>query len=171
MGISASVTDEHILLADGTVVIPAFFPSPVTDNQLAFITRDVRNKKPERIIVLSAAFDAGAIRYAERTGALAVNAKQIYAFLKERSHLPEKPATQKKTSLKEFFERLFVKRNGVRFLLFGLSLVIMAFVTFYPVYYYVSGAGFILFGLAALVFAAAPTAKEKITLTELLTCE
>ena len=159
MGISASITDEHILLENGNIVLPCFFPSPLDGNLLKIMTDRIKvNSK--RIIVLSAKFTADAIIYAKSADMSVFEAKDVFSFLKESNRLPDLKRVPKQRFYHGFFTRLFVRNNGVRFILFGLSLLIMAFMVFYPVYYYISGAVFILFGIVSLIFAK-PLRREK----------
>ena len=154
MDISASVTNEHISLSDGKKVVPAFYPSPLTDNQLKGISDKVKKRRTEQLTVLSSGFTTEAINYAKSAYISVFAAKDVYKMLKDASILPKSDVAAPSPFYKGFFKRLFVKNNGVRFILFGLTLFIMAFIVFYPLYYYIAGGVFIVFGLTSLVFAA-----------------
>ena len=164
MGISASVIGEHISLLNGKKVIPAFFPSPLNDNQLKQLTDKIKKSVSDKIIVLSSGFTPDALTYAKSAYISVFAAKDVYSLLKERSCLPDVTVPVKLPFYSGFFQRLFVKNNGVKFILFGLSLLIMAFIVFYPLYYYIAGGIFIVFGLISLSFAK-PVKREKTDLS------
>ena len=165
MGISASVTNEHISLGNGKKAVPFFYPSPITDNMLKALADRIRINGDERIIVLSSGFTANALAYAKCAYISVFGAKDVFELLNKHDLLPEIKATVKKRRYFPALTGLFVKNNGVRFILFGLSLIIMAFVVFYPLYYYIAGAVFILFGMVSLIFAK-PVKRVKTDLSE-----
>ncbi|MBP5177594.1 MAG: hypothetical protein ILP02_03310, partial [Clostridia bacterium] len=162
--ISAYVTDAHVTISDKIIVVCAFFPSPVDDDLLKTITDGVR-KNDKTIVVMSSGYTERAANYAKATGMVLYGARAVYDLLSSAKKLPV--LSEKKSPLVsgDAVKRFFRRTNGVRLILFGLSLVVFGFAVFYPVYYYVSGGALTLSGLAALIFGG----SEKPEKTDLLT--
>ena len=151
LGKQATPDPSGVAVISGeTVVLPVFMPEPVTGNQLKMLLYG--REENEKVIILSSAFTIEAKTYAEKRGIRLFSARQIADFLDKAN---VKVAEEKKrTSIFDgMFSRLFKRTNGLKFILFGLSLTAMAFVVFYPIYYYIAGGAFVIFGLSAMLFS------------------
>jgi len=167
LNISAYIKDDHLLLFGGKKLLPLFSPSAVTEGNLFFLTRKLRSdKKP--IIILSARFTAEAYLFAKEINVVLFDGEQVYNLLKLADRLPKSTASDRRNSPTAFFKRIFIKSNGVKFILFGLSFIVMAFMVFYPLYYYIVGGIFIVFGLIALFFASPVDKPTHVSLVDYL---
>lgn len=150
LNISASVTDEHITLSNGQMLYCAFFPSPLSDNELMAIFKKHRK---DNLIVLSNAFTVPCYPLAKKLNVKLFSLEDIFSLLESANALPETDTLRKPPFYDGMLSRLFAKKNGARFIFLGLTLIIIAFAVFYPIYYYVTGIISITYGFACLVFA------------------
>lgn len=148
--ISASATDEHITLSNGQILYCAFFPSPLSDNELMNIYRKYRK---DNLIILSNAFSMPCYSLAKKLKIKLFSIEDIYSLLEDAKALPEQNIAKTPPFYDGMFSRLFARKNGARFIFLGLTLIIIAFAVFYPIYYYVAGILSITYGFTCLIFA------------------
>ena len=161
MGIRAYVEGENKLVIGGATLLFALYPESVSANELHdIVLKNGRNDK--KLAIVSSSFTLGAALYAESLGVTLFDAEAVYPLIKDSPFFARQtPKKHEKSKRGDFFDRLFLKKNGVRFILFGLSFFIMAFMVFYPVYYYVAGGAFIITGVILLLFAKPPAQNNK----------
>lgn len=169
MGIRTSVDGMHILAGDsGLCVILALYPESLSANELARLIDNAPVKERSKIAVVNAAFTAEAALFADRIGVTLFSSKSIYNLLKGRK-IAQPPETEKP---QKFFSGIIrgltAKNNGVKFILFGLSLIAMGFIVFYPVYYYVIGGLMTALGIVQLLFIKPALPKENKTIPDFI---
>ena len=71
-------------------------------------------------------------------------------------------------SERKLLKALFYKTNGKKLILYGTCLIALGFFVFYPVYYFVSGTIFFVYGLIALFFGKIKPFDHKDDLLTLL---
>ena len=150
LNISASLTDDHITLASGQKIYLAFFPSAITDNELMTIYRKCRY---ENLIVFSNSFTSPCYALAKKLKIKLFSAQEIFELLESFNALPVQTENKTPPFYDGILSRLFERKNGTRFIILGLTLIIIAFAVFYPLYYYVMGAIFVTYGFICLIFA------------------
>ncbi len=159
MRINTRVADDYMILRENVLVKFSFRPDNLSANELYLILKDI-SVNNYSVVVLARGFTPDALSFAKKRGVKVFGASRIYDFLKDNSSLPELELNEKKPFYDGLFARLFQKTNGVKFILFGLSLVAMAFIVFFPIYYYICGGAFVVFGAACLILGKKPFACD-----------
>lgn len=135
-------------LVNGAVVYPFCLPESLSFNEVKR-TIDTSPYQGENFLIISDKFNESLKIYKDDLGVTLIDTEAILPLLNRFDLLPKTKTTVKKTSL---FRALFKKVNGRRFIIYGIALVAMSFIVFYPIYYLVSGVFFIVFGLIAVFF-------------------
>ena len=88
-----------------------------------------------------------------------VGAEKTYDFLSENSCLPKQTHNlkQKSYSIKNFFSRLFIRKNAKKFLLFGVMLLLMSAFVVIKFYYVFCASIFITLSLFCRLFSKEET--------------
>ena len=121
-----------------------------------------------KLIVVSQKFSSGALKYCDkktipfRTEYLATALLEV-----DLSNLDLKPEKRKKN----ITSMLFYKTNGKKLIVYGVCLFALSFFVFYPVYYFVFGGIFIVYGLIALFFGKIKPVIKNDDLPTILTAD
>ncbi len=156
--ISANVTNEHITLDNGLILHIAFFPSALSDNEVMSIYRKYRS--PD-LIILSNSFTSSCYSLAKKLNIKLFCGEDIFQFLESNNALPEQIENKTTPFYDGFISRLLERKNGIRFIFLGFTLIIIAFAVFYPIYYYIMGILSLTYGFALLIFAKKQTQKSE----------
>ncbi len=135
-GAQAKILGNRIR-AGGTDYYPLFQLEPVSADRIAPIVRAEGDKKAIAAGVLTPDAESLALAF----GIAVMNAEEIYALLKETGCLPEEyiAAAKKPKNIKEGLKRRIRKSSYKGYLLAGVMLLLFSLITFFPVYYIVSG--------------------------------
>lgn len=152
--ISASVTNEHITLSNGLILHFAFFPSAISDNEVMTIYRKYRT---QNLIILSNSFSPNCYTLAKKLNIRLFCSEEIFQLLESNDALPEQVENKTIPFYEGFVSRLMERKNGIRFIFLGFTLIIIAFAVFYPLYYYITGIISLTYGFALLIFAKKKT--------------
>lgn len=130
---------------NGVSILPCFLPEELSLNELLSAYRNCPFEN-EKLIVISDKFSSAV----NLKNLSVVHTRSIVALLDKEKLLPEtqKPVKPKRNILKA----LFYKANGKKLILYGTCLICLGFFVFYPLYYFISGSIFIVYGLIALFF-------------------
>lgn len=139
--------------------VPLFLPEGVNANELA---KSVRNLPCDgkTVCVLSRSFTADAVFYAKERSVRLFAIEQIYPLVKKYAPEIIKEDDFKNSRMPKF-NLLFTKKNGRKFILYGILLDIFSLLSFYPVYYVISGTVFITTGLITAFFGTKPLVQTK----------
>ncbi len=159
LNISATIKDEHTLVFKKKIAVFLFSPKPLSANDIYFFSLKHKTKK---ILIFSPEFERGVTASIKQNVTL-IDKKLIFAMLEKTDLLPDltppkKPAL--KSRLKNFFSVIFSKTKGAKFIFYGTVLFLFSFITFFPTYYIISSAIFIVYGLIALFFGKIETKKS-----------
>lgn len=136
-------------LVNNTALYPAFFIEPLSVNEAKFIL----NNSPfsdQKHIIISNAFKENVRLFCEQFNLLTMPTSCVLDLLLK--HQLISPTTLKKAKKQRLITALFKRVNGKRFILYGVMLLLLSLIVFYPIYYIVSGMIFVVFGLISLLF-------------------
>ncbi len=159
LNISATIINEHTLRINNKIAIILFPMSPLTLNEIYFLS--LKHKK-DKILIISPEFEKG-VSAKVKPNVTLIDKTLIYAILEKANALPDLNKTTKRPfleSLNAFFNVIFTKPKGLKFIFYGIVLFLFSFVTFFPTYYIISGVFFIVYGLIALFFGKFETKKS-----------
>ncbi len=127
-----------------------FLPDELSASDALSLIKKV-DYSSKQIVLFSNAFSKNLINLSATLKISLVPTEKIYSYLKEAS--PEFLEKLEILSPKKFsLSGIFLKKNAVRFILYGLILELLSLITFFPVFYVISGAVFIIYGLITLFF-------------------
>ena len=127
-----------------------FLPDELSTGDALSLIKKV-DYSSKQIVLFSNAFSKNLIDISNALKISLISTEKIYSNLKES--YPEFLDNLEILDTKKFkFSGLFQKKNGIRFILYGSILELLSLITFFPIYYVLSGAVFIIYGLITLFF-------------------
>lgn len=140
---------ENFFTLNNVILCPVIFLEELSFNDIKRIA-DNCFVEGKLIVIISASFSKTALEYEKALNTLLLKTEAFLTALQDFNLLPN----MQKTPLKKqnFFAKLFKKVNGLKFIAYGVCLLLLSFVVFYPTYYIISGSIFTFFGIFALVF-------------------
>lgn len=134
---------------NGFSVYPCFLLDDITFNEAKKILDD-SPYKANKTVIISNGFSENLLKYREALPMILIPSEDFIAELNKYGLIKEtKPVKVKKQTI---FIKLFKKANGLKFILYGITMIILSFIVFYPIYYLISGTIFTVFGLIAAFF-------------------
>ena len=164
--ICARVCGRHMRVSDRLTVVAPLYSAPMNSDGLLSVLRSCPYSG--KYAVISSSFDESADKAAKTLGVKLVSTFAFAEYLFELGLLraPEPPL--KKPSFISRFTPFLYKSSGRKFLFYGAALCAMSAFVFYPVYYLIFGAVFVVYGLIAPFFGKKPIAKAKENFGDLL---
>lgn len=152
------VANENFLTLNGVILCPLLFLEELSFNDVKRIVDSCCNEG-KLTVIISDSFSKKAIEYEKAINALYFKTEDFFTALKTYDLLPDfqKPPLKKDN----FFAKLFKKVNGVKFIAYGICLLLLSFVVFYPTYYIISGSIFTFFGIFAIIFGKRQPDKNR----------
>ncbi len=148
---------QGYFLINGTTVYPCCLPESLGYNDVKRIV-DNSPFKSEDFLIISDGFKEGVKIYNEVLKVKLISTETVVPILNKYQLLPKNEKQEIKK--RNLFKALFKKANGGRFLFYGITLIAMSFIVFYPIYYVVSGVLFAVFGLIAMFFGKNGTISQ-----------
>lgn len=148
---------QGYFLVSDTTVYPYCLPESLGYNEIKQ-TVDSSPFKSEKFLIISDGFKEGVKIYSGSLKAILITTETVVPLLNKYGLLPKNEKQEIKK--KNLFKALFKKANGGHFLIYGITLIAMSFIVFYPIYYVVSGVLFAVFGLIALFFGKIDTVGQ-----------
>ncbi len=152
-------------LVNGFSVYPCFLLDDITFNEAKNII-DASPYKADKTVIISNGFSENLLKYRDALPLILIPSEDFSEELNKHGLINEtKPVKVKK---KNIFLKLFKKTNGLKFILYGITMIILSFIVFYPIYYLISGTIFTVFGLIAAFFGKIePTKPAAKTIDEI----
>ena len=148
---------------NGVIVLPEsnaelhfkFTFASVTENEI--IEEYKKTAKGRNVLVCGKSFSEETISLAKKFGGRIILADggALYSVMKRFEFFPPESKNfvcAKKKNVSSLFANFFSRKNAGRFLLYGILLELFGSLSFYPVYYSVSGGIFIILSLSVFFF-------------------
>ncbi len=120
-----------------------------------------RKYKTTNLIILSNSFAPNCYVLAKKLNIKLFCGEEIFQLLESNNALPTQVENKAIPFYDGFISRLLQRKNGIRFIFLGFTLIIIAFAVFYPLYYYIAGIISLTYGFALLAFAKKQTQKSE----------
>lgn len=129
--------------------------SPVTEKEIIEIYK--KSARGKGVIVCGKSFTEETLSLSKRFGGRIklIDGDTLFSTMKRFELFPpenEKLTFSKKKNHSLFSMRVFCKKNAGKYLLYGILLEVFGMLSFYPVYYSIVGAAFIILSLTAFFF-------------------
>lgn len=147
---------------NGISVLPVFLPEELNFNELLKLYRN-RPFDDEKLVIISDRFSSD-LSCSEKL--IMLRTKSVIPLFEKYDLLPKIDKAVKPE--RKLLKALFYKTNGKKLILYGACLIALGFFVFYPVYYFVSGTIFFVYGLIALFFGKIKPFDHKDDLLTLL---
>lgn len=152
------IASENFFTLNKVILCPVLFLEELSFNDVKRIV-DCFFTEGKLIVIISASFSKTALEYEKTLNTLFLKTEDFFTALRDFNLLPN---MQIKPLKKEnFFIKLFKKVNGLKFIVYGVCLLLLSCVVFYPTYYIISGGIFTFFGIFALVFGKRQPNNDK----------
>ena len=148
-----------------------FTPEPTDANELYLLFCREPSNGEKRLAALGSEFTLSAKQFAISRSITLFSALSVVDMLEKAKSLQQVKSPAKRNLFKEYVSAFLSRRNGRRYVLFGASLLIMAAFVFYPVYYYIVGGAFVVFGVVSSLFPRAEKSHSEPTISEFLASE
>lgn len=145
---------QGYFLINDIAVYPYCLPESLGYNEIKQIV-DGSPFKSEKFLIISDGFKEGVKIYSGGLKVTLITTETVIPILNKYGLLPK--TEKQEIKKRNLFKALFKKANGGRFLIYGITLIAMSFIVFYPIYYVVSGVLFAVFGLIAMFFGKIDT--------------
>lgn len=134
-------------LIDGITIIFAIFKDPITPNEISYLLNSSPFNTEKTYIIANDCTTSSQV-FSKAINTTIVKTDLIVPLLFKFAIIPDYTKEEKPP----LFINLFKKVNSKRFIVYGVALIVMSNLVFYPIYYIVSGIVFIVFGLLAKIF-------------------
>ena len=141
---------DFYLESEKYIYLFCFLPDELSTGDALSLIKKV-DYSSKQIVLFSNAFSKNLIDISNALKISLISTEKIYSNLKEAyPEFLDKLEILDTKKLK--LSGLFQKKNGIRFILYGSILELLSLITFFPIYYVLSGAVFIIYGLITLFF-------------------
>ena len=166
--ICAKTHKRYLLINDDFCLYLGLYVDPLTE----FVTKNIIDNNPfmgKRLVIVSNCFSEATLSLCAVKDITLVPTKELVPLI-NFDKLQSIPTVKGSTVMqrirqiftKQFLSKLYARKNFKRFFVYGVILFLLSSVSFYPVYYIISGGIFIVNGLIALLFGKndVPPTKE-----------
>lgn len=158
--------EKNCFILKNDLLYPLFYLEDLSFNDVKKIVDETVNNN-KNVVIVSGGFTKIAIEHEKPLNAVFVKTESFVSALESFNLLP--PLNAPVIKKENIFIRLFKKVNGVKFLFYGVCLILLSFIVFYPTYYLISGSVFTIFGLVALSLGKSqPKLKQECDFTKIL---
>lgn len=128
---------DDVVILNGRAYVPLYLPEPLSANDICRAT--AFDSKGKKCVICNGASPEGML-FAEGADIEIMDSSALYAAFEERGLLPEKlPAARRGRKFLTALKAGMNRRAARRLMVCGLCLTAFSYVTFFPLYYIISG--------------------------------